>query len=181
MKNQLMATIVQLGLAGPLAAGAASSALKTADIPAPLRVSTDAVLTLQTHAAGVQIYRCRPDKGDAARVEWQLKEPEADLFDPAGKKIGKHFAGPTWEGTDGSKVTGEVAARADSPDPNSIAWLLLRAKSTSGSGVFGHVRFIQRLHTAGGNAPPDGCNQASAGAEVRVPYTAEYWFYADKS
>jgi len=180
MKNQLMAAIVQLALVAPLAAGAASAAVKTADIPAPLRVPTDAVLTLRAHGAGVQIYRCRADKDDAARVEWQLKEPEADLFDPAGNKIGKHFAGPTWEGTDGSKVTGEVAARADSPDSNAIAWLLLRAKSTSGSGVFGHVRFIQRLHTVGGNAPPDGCSQASAGAEVRVPYTAEYWFYADK-
>lgn len=180
MKNQLMAIIVQLALVGPPAACAAPSAVETADIPAPLRVSTDAVLTLRAHAAGVQIYRCRADKDDAARVEWQLKEPEADLFGPAGDKIGKHYAGPTWEGTDGSKVTGEVAAHADSPVPNAVAWLLLRAKSTSGSGVFAHVRFIQRLHTAGGNAPPDGCNRASAGAEVRVPYTAEYWFYADK-
>jgi len=40
------------------------------------------------------------------------------------------------------------------------------------------VRFIQRLHTVGGNAPSDGCSQASAGAEVRVTYSAEYWFYA---
>jgi Protein of unknown function (DUF3455) len=180
MKNQLMATVTQLPLIGLLAACAASSAVKAADIPAPLRVPTDAVLTLRAHAAGVQIYRCRADKDDAARVEWQLKEPEADLFDPAGDKIGKHYAGPTWEATDGSKVTGEVAAHTDSPDPKAVAWLLLRAKSTSGSGVFGHVRFIQRLHTAGGNAPPDGCSQASAGAEVRVPYKAEYWFYADK-
>lgn len=180
MKNQLMATVTRLPLIGLLAACAASSAAKTDDIPAALRVPTDAALTLRAQAAGVQIYRCRADKDDAARVVWQLKEPEADLFDRAGGKIGRHYAGPTWEATDGSKVTGEVAAHADSPDSNAVAWLLLRAKSTSGSGVFGHVRFIQRLHTAGGNAPPDGCNQASAGAEVRIPYTAEYWFYADK-
>jgi hypothetical protein len=180
MKNQLTASIIQLPLLGLMAAFAAASAVKTADIPPPLQVPTDAALTLRAHAAGAQIYQCRADKDDPARVAWQLKEPEADLFDHAGKKIGKHYAGPTWEATDGSKVTGEVAAHADSPDPNSIAWLLLRAKSTSGSGVFGHVRFIQRLHTAGGNAPPDGCNQGSAGAEVRVPYKAEYWFYVNK-
>ncbi len=179
MKDQLMAIIVQLPLIGLLAGFPASSAVKTDDIPAPLRVSTDLVLTLRAHAAGVQIYQCRPEKGDAARVEWLLKEPEADLFDHAGKKIGKHYAGPTWEAMDGSKVTGEVVARANSPDPNAVAWLLLSVKSTSGSGVFGHVRFIQRLGTAGGNAPSEGCNQASAGGEVRVPYSAEYWFYAD--
>jgi len=180
MKNQLMAIIVQVPLMGLLTGCAASSMVKTDDIPAPLRVSANSVLSLRTHAKGVQIYRCRADKDDAARFEWLLKEPEADLFDQAGDKIGKHYAGPTWEAMDGSKVTGEVVARADSPDPNAVAWLSLGAKSTSGNGVFGHVRFIQRLRTAGGNAPPDGCNQASAGGEVRVPYSAEYWFYVDK-
>lgn len=181
MKNQLMAIIIQVPLIGLLAGCAATSATKTDDIPAPLRVSTNSVLTLRAHAAGVQIYRCRVDKDDAARAEWLLKEPEADLFDHAGNKIGKHYAGPTWEAMDGSKVTGEVAARASSPDPNAVAWLLLSAKSTSGNGVFGRVRFIQRLHTVGGNAPSDGCNLASAGREVRVSYSAEYWFYVEKT
>jgi hypothetical protein len=81
---------------------------------------------------------------------------------------------------DGSKVTGEVMARADSPTANAIAWLLLSAKP-AGSGVFGAVRFVQRLHTVGGTAPPDGCSQASAGKEVRVPYSAEYRFYLEKT
>jgi hypothetical protein len=179
MKNQLMAIIIQVPFVG-LLAGCAASAMKTEDIPAPLRGTANSVLTLQAHAAGVQIYRCHADKDDAARVEWQLKEPEADLFDH-GNQIGKHYAGPTWEAMDGSKVTGEVVARANSPDPNAVAWLLLSAKSTSGNGVFGHVRFIQRLRTVGGNAPSDGCDQASIGREVRVSYSAEYWFYVDKT
>jgi hypothetical protein len=180
VKDQLMAIIVQVPIMGLLAGCAVSPAVKTDDIPAPLRVSTKAVLTQQAHAAGVQIYRCRADKDDAARFEWLLKEPEADLFDHAGNKIGKHYAGPSWEAKDGSKVTGEVVARANSPDPNAVAWLLLSAKSTSGNGIFRDVRFIQRLRTVGGNAPSDGCNQASAGREVRVQYSAEYWFYGDK-
>jgi hypothetical protein len=177
MKNQLRAIVVQ-GLV-LLAGCAASPAMKTDDIPAPLRVSTDSVLTLQAHGAGVQIYQCRADKDDAARVGWQLKEPEAELFDH-GNKIGKHYAGPTWEGTDGSKVIGGVVAQVNSPDPNAVAWLLLSAKSASGNGIFGHVRFIQRLRTVGGKAPSVGCNQDSVGSELRVAYSAEYWFYADK-
>lgn len=153
---------------------------KMDDIPESLRVPITAVLTQQAQAVGVQIYRCGADKNDAAHLEWLLKEPEADLFDRAGNRIGKHYAGPTWEAKDGSKVTGEVVARGNSPDPNAVAWLLLSAKSTSGTGIFGGVRFIQRLHTVGGHAPSDGCNQAAVGREARVPYSAEYWFYMDK-
>ncbi len=180
MINQLRTIIVQVPLIGLLAGCAASTAIKTDDIPAPLHVPANAVLTLRTHGAGAQVYLCRADRDDAARVEWQLKKPEADLFDH-GNKIGRHYAGPTWEATDGSKVTGEVVARVDSPDPNAVAWLLLSAKSTSGNGVFGHVRFIQRLRTVGGNAPSVGCDQASIGSELRVAYSAEYWFYVDKT
>ena len=174
-----MVIILQAPLLG-LAACTASPALNVNDIPGTLRVSPNEAVTRQAHAVGVQIYRCAADKNDAARYEWLLKGPEADLFDRAGQKIGKHYAGPTWEARDGSTVVGEVAARANSPDPRAIAWLLLNAKSTSGSGAFGRVQFIQRLRTVGGNAPPDGCNQASVGNELRVPYSADYWFYADK-
>jgi hypothetical protein len=174
-----MAIVVCVPLVS-LAGCTASRMMDAHDIPAPLRVSPDEALTLRAHAVGVQIYRCSADKNDAARYEWVSKAPEADLFDHSGGRIGKHYAGPTWEARDGSKVVGEVAARADSPDPSAVAWLLLNAKSTSGSGVFTRVRFVQRLRTVGGNAPRDGCTQAAAGSEVRVPYSAEYWFYADK-
>jgi hypothetical protein len=157
----------------------ASPAGDAGDIPAPLQVPPGETLTQRVHAVGVQVYRCTSDKNDAARFTWLLTAPEAALFDHSGIEIGKHYAGPTWEARDGSKVVGEVAARV-SPDPSAIPWLLLNAKSTTGSGIFTKVRFVQRLHTVGGNAPPDGCDQAAAGTERRVPYSAEYWFYADK-
>jgi hypothetical protein len=179
-KNWWVAILCQALPAGLLAACAASPASETADIPAPLQVSAAGLSVRHARGAGVQIYQCRAAKDDAARFEWQLKAPEADLFDPAGIKIGKHYGGPTWEANDGSKVIGELVARVDSTDPNAIAWLLLRAKSTSGAGIFGGVRFIQRLHTAGGNAPSQGCNPASAGVESRVAYSADYWFYTAK-
>jgi hypothetical protein len=180
VKNHWMAIIILSSLMGVLAGCTAAPAKEADDIPAPLQVAANEVLVQRAHAAGVQIYRCSPDKSDAARFGWQLQAPEADLLDHAGHKIGKHYAGPTWEARDGSKVLGEVAARAPSPDPNAVAWLLLSAKSTSGAGVFARVRFIQRLHTVGGNPPAGGCDQVSAGGEVRVPYSAEYRFYVDK-
>jgi hypothetical protein len=176
--NRAMGVIVFAAFLALLGGCASSAAADSADIPAPLRVSAADLSTLRTHAVGVQIYQCRAGKDGAARFEWQLKEPSADLYDKKGNKIGRHYAGPTWESNDGSKVVGEVVARADSPEPGAIAWLLLSAKSTSGNGVFGGVHFIQRLHTAGGNAPAGGCDQA--GKELRVSYSADYWFYVAK-
>ena len=178
VNNQLRPIALRLALVGLVTAYTALSPASADDIPVPLRVPPGAVLSQKLHAVGVQIYSCGAGKNGADRFEWVLKAPEADLSDQAGHKIAKHYAGPTWEALDGSKVMGEVMARADSPAANAVAWLLLSAKPAPGSGVFGAVRFIQRLHTVGGAAPPDGCNQASAGKEVRVPYSAEYWFYS---
>lgn len=179
MKHLLLPICLAGSLAALLAGCKDSPAARTDDIPENLRVPAGEVLTLQARATGVQIYRCSAGKDDPARFEWSLTAPEAGLFDRAGKQIGKHYAGPSWEAADGSKVVGEVAARA-SPNPNGIAWLLLKAKSTQGSGTFAAVRYVQRLHTAGGNAPLDGCSQATAGREARVPYSADYLFYIDK-
>jgi len=108
------------------------------------------------------------------------KAPEADLFDSNGKKIGKHYAGPTWESNDGSKVIGEVKARDNGPDASAIPWLLLSAKSTSGKGVFSQALSIQRLFTVGGKAPAEGCDQAQSGKEARIAYKARYFFFAAK-
>jgi len=92
------------------------------DSPGNLRAPANQVLSLEAQATGVQIYECRSNRTDPARFEWIFKAPEADLFDSVGRKIGKHYAGPTWESNDESKVLGEVKARDDGPDPDAIPW-----------------------------------------------------------
>jgi Protein of unknown function (DUF3455) len=159
------------------AAVAGCAASPPLNVPPPLAVASGQVLIARLHARGEQIYRCQPAKNDSTRFDWLFKEPEATLFDHAGKKVGKHYAGPSWEGDDGSKVVGEVTAHSDSPDANAIPWLLLRAKFTTGKGIFGKVQSVQRLSTVGGSAPKDGCAQAQLGQELRVPYSADYLFY----
>jgi hypothetical protein len=178
---RFVATMLQASLCAAVAGCAASGAVHPSDVPAPLRVPDNQVLRQQLHATGVQIYRCQPAKDDPSQFEWSLKQPEAALFDKQGREIGKHYAGPTWEANDGSKVTGVVLARANSPAPNAIPWLLLSAKTTSGTGIFSAVSYIQRLHTLGGSAPAGGCSQAQAGEELRVSYSADYLFYAAKT
>jgi len=70
-----------------------------------------------------------------------------------------------------------VRASENSPDPSAISWLRLSAESNSGSGIFAKTVSIQRLGTNGGKPPADGCDSAHAGTQVRVPYTAQYYFY----
>ncbi len=163
-----------------LALVAGCSTLEIASVPMvpdKLRAPATQTLSLETRATGVQIYECQPGKDDANRFEWVLRAPEADLFDATGRKVGRHYAGPTWEASDGSKVVGEVVARDDGPEPGAIPWLLLRAKSTSGAGVLGRTASVQRVRTVGGLAPVNGCTPATAGEEVRRPYSAMYYFY----
>jgi hypothetical protein len=135
----------------------------------------NAQLILRTAADGVQIYTCQAVEN---KLQWVFKAPEALLFDETGRQMGKHFAGPSWESFDGSLVTGEVIAKMPAPTPDAIPWLLLRAKSHSGQGLFAHVQYIQRAETKDGAAPSSGCDSAHLGAEARMRYSATYTFYA---
>jgi hypothetical protein len=146
-------------------------------VPESLRVSASQVVFVRARGVGVQIYECQSSDEDPAHFAWVLKAPDAQLSDRAGKTIIRHFAGPTWQAADGSAVVGEVVARENAPAPDDIVWLLLRAKSTSGSGLLSRTLSIQRLQTLGGKAPADGCSAAQAGNEARVNYSADYLFY----
>jgi uncharacterized protein DUF3455 len=146
-------------------------------VPPQIQAPANERLLLQVHAKGDQIYTC---KGDAAQFTWTLRAPDAQLFDKDGKLFGKHFAGPSWEANDGSRVTGKAAANAPSPEADSIPWLLVSVVGHDGSGVLSRATSIQRINTKGGKAPASSCDAAHAGAEVRVAYSADYLFYAPK-
>lgn len=178
MKRQDIATAMQASLVALFTGCAATMTATPPTVPDNLKVPATQTLSLETQATGVQIYECNASKADPTRYEWVFKAPEAELFDRAGKNIGKHYAGPTWESNDGSRVVGEVKARDNGPDSSAIPWLLLSAKSTSGSGILSRTQSIQRVDTVGGKAPMESCNQSQAGKEARVPYRAKYYFYA---
>lgn len=161
-----------------LAACASHRAEPPTAVPAALQVPGAAVLAAVLRGSGVQIYQCEAEAGDPRRFFWAFQSPAADLADASGRNVGRHYAGPTWEGYDGSKVVGEVVAKDAGPDPGgSIPWLLVRAKSTVGKGLFAKTAFIQRLHTVGGLAPTEPCDAARASRRVRVPYAADYYVY----
>lgn len=148
-----------------------SASAAAQDIPAKLALPQADTLIGKYVGKGVQIYVCRVK--DAAS-KWTFKAPEAELVDTQGKPFAKHYAGPTWEASDGSKAVGKIVASEPAPKADAIPWLLLSTE-TSGSGVLAGARFVQRIDTAGGVKPSGACS--TDGAEQRIDYTADYVFY----
>jgi hypothetical protein len=150
-------------------------------VPDNLKPSMNQSLAMVVPAKGVQIYECRATRDRAGAYEWVFVAPEADLFDTSGKKIGRHYAGPQWESTDGSKIAGTVKERTDAPRAEAIPWLLLVTNSVGAQGSFSKTTGVQRVNTIGGVAPKSGCSQSAVGMTARIPYTADYYFLADKN
>ena len=144
-------------------------------VPDNIQAPAGEEILLQVHASGSQIYVCQTSAEQ--KLSWVLKAPEARLTDAHGKEAGAHYAGPTWKHIDGSEVAGTVVSRADAPDSGAIPWLLLTATNHTGTGMLSRVTSIQRIHTQGGH-PPAGCDEAQRGSEIRVPYSADYYFYS---
>ena len=164
-----------------IVAGYASAQVRSpVQVPAKLRPGADESLAMIVAAKGVQIYECRAKKDQSSDYEWAFVAPEAELFDAAGSRIGKHYAGPTWESNDGSKTVGTVRESAAAPETDSIAWLLLAAKPVGPAGAFSKFTSVQRVSTAGGVAPTTGCSPGATGTRARINYTADYYFFARK-
>jgi hypothetical protein len=123
-------------------------------VPGEIQVPEGNKVFLVGHAIGVQIYSCNG-------VVWSFVAPRANLYNDHGKLIITHFAGPTWQAKDGSRVVG-LAEKMVTVDPTAIPWVRLSAASTA----------------TGGLAPPAAeCNAATAGTVAEVPYTADYYFW----
>jgi hypothetical protein len=132
-------------------------------------------LVATTQAIGAQVYACEFDS--AGNLEWQFREPIATLL-VAGKTMGRHYAGPSWEMIDGSVVSGRVVGRAPGASPNDIPLLKLEVVSRRAEGQLSDVATIQRINTRGGVASGP-CDMH--GALRGVPYTADYAFYRKSS
>jgi Protein of unknown function (DUF3455) len=177
MNPRYLLPSTQLVVAAISAGCASSVTVAPPDVPASLRAPAGQTVFIEARATGVQIYECAPKADQPSAFEWTFRAPEAALVDRAGRSIGKHYAGPTWESVDGSTVVGDVKARDPGPDKLAIPWLLLSAKSTTGTGPLSQTQSVQRVQTVGGIAPSESCSAANVKQVARVPYTASYYFY----
>lgn len=145
-------------------------AIARAETPEAVAVRGEA-LVLTVYAVGSQVYECKPSIG--GNLVWQFREPIASLFID-GKTVGRHYAGPHWQMSDGSVVRAKVAGNAPGASRNDIPLLKLEVTESHGSGRLSGVTTIQRLNTRGGFTDAT-CN--AAGTFLSVPYTADYAFY----
>jgi hypothetical protein len=90
-----------------------------------------------------------------------------------GKTVGRHYAGPNWEHSDGSAVVGKAAGNAPGATPGDIPWLKLEVVSQRGSGILTGVTTVQRIHTKGGKL--EGACE-TVGTYHSAPYSADYVF-----
>jgi len=157
-------TLALLLLSGSLIGARAETPLPDA-IAAP---GEAIVLTL--HAEGAQVYECKA--GSDGKLAWAFREPIATLL-ADGKTVGRHYAGPNWEYSDGSAVVGKAVGNAPGATASDIPWLRLEVASRRGSGALTPVTTVQRINTAGGKL--DGaCDKA--GIYRSAPYSADYVF-----
>jgi hypothetical protein len=159
--NIIAASVTLLLLVPPSPVGAQASDA----VAAP-----DKTQVLKVLAEGAQIYECKIDQD--GKLVWQFREPIAALI-LDGKTIGRHFAGPTWELSDGSAVAGKVTASTAGTTPKDIPWLRLEASTHRGNGQLSDITVIQRINTKGGAVKGD-CT--AAGILISEPYSSEYVF-----
>jgi hypothetical protein len=173
------------------------------DVPPAIQVEPGNRAFLEGHGVGTQNYICLPCPNpstpaaacpDDSGFAWLLFTPEATLFNDHGKQLTTHFFSPnpaedgtiraTWQDSrDSSIVWGGRAIQAP-VSPDAIAWLLLPMAGTqegpTGGDTLTKTSFIQRVNTAGGLAPSDGCSRLEdVGAKAFRPYTADYFFYTN--
>ena len=144
---------------------------RAADTPLPDAIAAPGeTVVLSVHAEGAQVYECKTDA--SGKSAWAFREPIATLL-VDDKTIGRHYAGPNWEHSDGSAVVGKVSGNAPGATPADIPWLKLSVAAQRGSGILSGVTTVQRIHTSGGKL--DGaCDKA--GTFKSAPYSADYVF-----
>jgi hypothetical protein len=165
--DAVRAVAFRVAIAGPLIATAAPSAQAQQSLPATI-ASPGSTVVMTTHGVGAQIYQCVADP--AGKLDWQFREPVATLLIDT-RTVGRHFAGPSWELSDGSLITGKVLDRALGATPSDIPWLKLEA--TTSTGQFATTTIVQRINTKGG-ALSGACDKA--GELIAVPYASDYIF-----
>ncbi|MDZ5452877.1 DUF3455 domain-containing protein [Labrys sp. ZIDIC5] len=162
--------------AAMLLAGGTQAARAAEAVPAALLPPAGYTLVFTAKAKGLQVYTSTAEAGAAPK--WVLEAPVAELAAKQGAV--HHYAGPSWEAADGSKVvrdkdTPVVTVPARKADAD-IPWLLIKVTADPAAGALSKVGYVQRLATHGGVAP--ATTPVRTGTKVGVPYTATYAFFA---
>ena len=175
MKNTLLLASLAL-LASACATTPAPMMVDNMTLPESVRVPAGISQKMWAVGRGELTYECREKKDMAGAHEWAFVGPMATLYGADKKAVGKYYAGPTWEATDGSRITGKQLAVSPA-SPGNIPLQLVKAEPAMGIGAMQGVAYVQRLNTRGGVAPSEPCGTAMKGQRQQVSYAADYVFY----
>jgi len=170
----LLKPVIAAAFTLPIAAAAAM--MSAPEVPAAVAVPAGNKPAMTLKGVGLLTYECRAKAGTAGAHEWVFAGPDAALQDMKGMQVGKYYGGPTWEHSDGSKITGKQVAVAPGT-AGAIPLQLVQTSPAMGSGAFTGVTYIQRVNTIGGVAPAAPCDAGAMGAKQTVKYSADYVFY----
>jgi Protein of unknown function (DUF3455) len=184
--SRYLPTVAAITLAAALSACANGPAMQAkpfdqSALPATVQVPAGNAVSLETVGAGTITYECRAkanaNTNTTDQFEWVFVGPDAKLMDRAGKQVGTYYGPPaTWQGLDGSKITG--AQLAVSPaQAGAIPLQLVKANPAMGDGAMKGVSYIQRVATQGGVAPAKPCSAGTLRSKEIVTYQADYIFW----
>jgi hypothetical protein len=140
-----------------------------------LRASDAEVPAFMLSANGVMIYQCQAGFANPNAYAWTLVAPDATFYDGAHEVARTTSPNLIEALDDGSSVSGVV--RGAQPASGALPWTLAQAQPVGESGLFAGVSSMQRVNTRGGVPPASGCSADNAGAEARVAFNADYYFY----
>ena len=172
MAKVLVASAIALLLALP-ATGALGP---PAGVAATLQPSTAEQPVLALSEAGVNIFECKPRLGATGDYAWSFVAPDATLYDGV-RSVARHTTPNLWESTDDRSSVAGFPRAAQNAGGDNLPWALYLGRSAGVDGMFAGVTSIQRVNTRGGVAPLTGCTADNAGAEQRVAFSADYYFY----
>jgi hypothetical protein len=180
-------------------------------VPDQIQVEAGNEAFLVGHAVGTQNYVCLPSGSGVAWTLFTpqatlFKENDKQIithfFSPNPFEVNNNpqvvangIIRATWQdsrdtSTVWAKVNpGDSATHESDPEfvaLGAVAWLKLTVVGAqdgpTGGNTLTDTTFVQRLNTSGGVAPSTGCaSSTDVGNEAFVPYTADYFFYTDRS
>lgn len=144
-------------------------------LPQSVMVPSGHKVALETRAAGVLNYECRPTA--TGPYGWVLMSPKANLLDLSGKDVIAYSGPPaTWTHIDGSRIVGNQVSVASNGEFN-LPLQLSRAEPSPVAGVLQGISFVQRIKTKGGVEKAKPCTTMNAGEKLTLPYQADYIFW----
>jgi len=162
-------------LATALAATPAFALLEPQDLSPRLAAPANERPAFVLSGNGVMVYQCKATVANPEVYAWYFVAPDATLYD-GGHDVARMATPNLLESLDdGSSLS--AVMRAAQPARGALPWTLSQAQPIGESGLFANVSSVQRVNTRGGLPPAGGCNAGNDGAESRVAFSADYYFY----